>query len=528
RPCSVRWRRPRGNAARATTPADRSRRPPRSASVHRPTRPGCAACPTIPARSSGRVSATNTCAAARGSADMPDATAISCRVLLALALLLAVAWPAPAQADVRAWLDRDRIGAGETVTLNIETDSGGRPDYAPLEQDFRIEQRSSRQSYERHGGRAVSRTLFAAALLPRRDGVLTIPSLRVGAERTAPLTLTVAAAEPARARGAAWIEAELDDPSPYVQQAVALRLRLYYATQLVSGQLDQPVPEGAALQRAGADAQYTRLIDGRRYQVVERNYVLVPERSGRIEVPPARFRGRGVGGWFDEMFGDGQRSLAADGPALALEVRGVPAAVQGAWRPLRGLELRWTETPARVRAGEAFTVEVELFADGATAAQVEPPAVAAGAGAEVFPEPPQFDAAVVDGRPAVRMRRRFSVLAGADGPLRLEVPPLRWWDVAADRAREASLPALALRVEPGATGAPAAAAPGDGPWVRVPGVQGEVRAWALAAVGFALLWLLTLAWALHWRQRASAPAPAPPRPAKDPSSALRARMAALR
>src|SRR5690606_7640561 len=219
KPCSVRWRRPRGNAARATTPADRSRRPPRSASVHRPTRPGCAACPTIPARSSGRVSATNTCAAARGSADMPDATAISCRVLLALALLLAVAWPAPAQADVRAWLDRDRIGAGETVTLNIETDSGGRPDYAPLEQDFRIEQRSSRQSYERHGGRAVSRTLFAAALLPRRDGVLTIPSLRVGAERTAPLTLTVAAAEPARARGAAWIEAELDDPSPYVQQA---------------------------------------------------------------------------------------------------------------------------------------------------------------------------------------------------------------------------------------------------------------------------------------------------------------------
>ncbi|MBJ6980299.1 BatD family protein [Luteimonas sp. MC1895] len=444
------------------------------------------------------------------------------RVLLALVLALA---PALASAEVRAWLDRDRIELGETVTLNIEVDTGGRPDYGPLAGDFRIEQRSSRQSFELRNGQSVSRTLHAVALQPLRGGVLTVPALAVGGERTAPLTLTVAPASVARppARGPAFIEAEVDDPSPYVQQAVGLRLRLYYSVQLLSGQLDQPAVDGLGLQRAGSDLQYTREVGGRRFQVVERRYLLIPERSGRIELPAATFRGRGVGGWLDDLFGDGQRALSADGPAIALEVRPVPPAAPRPWLPLHGLQLRWLQAPDAARAGDAFTVELELVADGATAAQLEMPMLAADAGAQVFPEPAQHDETIEDGRPRVRMVRRYSVLPARDGPLRIEAPAMGWWDVGANRAREATLPALEVDVAPaagavgaggtrGTVGTGAArgigtqAADDSGPWVRLPGVQGPVHRWALATVVFALLWLLTLAWGLQWRQRGQAAA----------------------
>src|SRR5690606_20105999 len=60
-----------------------------------------------------------------------------------------------------------------------------------------------------------------------------------------------------------------------------------------------------------------------------------------------------------------------------------------------------------------------------------------------------------------------------------------------------------LDVAPAASGAGMVATRGDDGLVRVPGVQQGVGAWALAAVAFALLWLLTLAWALQWRQRAT-------------------------
>lgn len=450
------------------------------------------------------------------------------RVALLVAALVALP-VASAAAEVRAWLDRDRIELGETVTLNIESDGVGRPDYAPLEDDFRIEQRSSRQSYERHGGRSVTRMLYAVALQSQRQGVLTIPPLRVGAERTAPIMLRVEAPDPARtqARGPVWIEAEVDAEAPYVQQAVGLRLRLYHATQLVSGQFEQPAAEGASLRRAGSDTQYTRQIGDRRYQVVERRYLLVPERSGRIELPPARFRGRGAGGWLDDLFGDGQRMLSAEGPALALDVRPVPDAAPRPWLPLQHLQLRWVEAPGRARAGDAFSVELELVAEGATAAQLDPPTLVADQGAQVFPEPPLHDESLDDGRPRVRMRRRFSVLPAREGPLRIEATAVSWWDVAADRARSATLPPLELVVAPAAAGSgrdAGADAGGGEAWVRVPGVQGEVRAWALATVAFALLWLLTLGWALQWRQRASEPeAAAPGRAERRP-----ARGAALR
>lgn len=471
---------------------------------------------------------------------MPNPSATSRGIvhwLLALVLVLA---PQLAAAEVRAWLDRDRIELGETVTLNIETDGGGRPDYGPLDQDFRIEQRSSRQSFETRNGQTVTRTLYAVALQPARDGRLAIPALRVGSERTAPVTLTVvpASVAQARARGPAFIEAEVDDPSPYVQQAVGLRLRLYYSVQLLSGQLDQPAVDGVALQRAGSDLQYTREVGGRRFQVVERRYLLIPERSGRITLPAATFRGRGVGGWLDDLFGDGQRALSADGPALSLDVQPVPDGAPRPWLPLHGLQLRWLQTPDGARAGDAFTVELELVADGATAAQLEPPMLVADAGAQVFPEPAQHDETIEDGRPRVRMVRRFSVLPARAGPLRVETPAMAWWDVGADRARTATVAPLELDVAAAAGGGAmedAGALPGSdaGPWIRLPGVQGPVHRWALATVVFALLWLVTLAWALQWRQRglavaAGAVAVAPARRRPDGATASRSHGPALR
>src|SRR3546814_6863687 len=75
------------------------------------------------------------------------------------------------------------------------------------------------------------------------------------------------AAPPARAGSAAFIEAQIDDEDPYVQQSVGYTLRLYYDTPLVSGQLDQATPDGASLQRVGSDLQYTRLVGGKRYTV---------------------------------------------------------------------------------------------------------------------------------------------------------------------------------------------------------------------------------------------------------------------
>ena len=435
--------------------------------------------------------------------------------------LLLMSFAVCAQARTRAWLDRDHIALGETTTLNIQTDQASvdSPDYAPLLADFEVSGNSSSRQFELVNGAASTKLLFAVALQPRRDGVLQVPSLRVGSERTQPLSLTVSPQSAAPAQdGVVFVESEIDAQQPYVQQAVGYTVRLYSATPLLSGQLDQDAPPGASLQRIGEDTQYQRDVGGRRYKVIERHYLLIPERSGTMTIPGARFNGNAASGFFDDLMGEGERDLHAASAPRQITVRAAPADATQPWLPLRALQLHYLATPQNVRAGEAATVTVEAIADGATAAQLPELQLTAGSHAQVFAEPAQSDDTFDDGRPHVREVRKFSIVPSQAGTLRIRGPRLSWWDVQAGVARTASLPDLVVQVAPGAAGRgenastatvaarQASAGQADDGDIAIPGVQGRVRPWALATVAFALLWLGTLAWALQ-RRGASAPAP---------------------
>lgn len=422
-------------------------------------------------------------------------------VMLALVNLAAVAQP-------RAWLDRDSIGLGETVTLNIETTQAAAPDYAPLQGEFVISGNTSRRQFELVNGRSSTRTLYAVALQPRRDGLLRIPALVVGNEHTQPLTLLVAPGSshaPTRAGDDVFIESEADDLDPYVQQAVGWVVRLYSAVPLVSGQLDQASPDGASLQRVGDDAQYTRQLGNRQYTVVERRYLLVPERSGALTIPGAQFQGRGAGGFFDDLFGDRGGALQARGAPRILQVRAVPVNAPQPWLPLHDLQLRYQSTPQDLRTGSAATLTVEATADGATAAQMPDLQLPVIDGVQVFAEPVQADESFNNGRPRLKLTRKFSLVPARAGPVQLPGVRLRWWDVRAGQARTAALPALSWQVVAAggttATAMPAPMATAEArkgtPFAAV--ASGASRGWVLATLLFAALWLFTLVWGLQHR-----------------------------
>lgn len=461
-------------------------------------------------------------------------------VFAAFGLLLAVASVAAPRAQaqsLRAWLDRDRVALGETATLNIEIDGrdAAEPDYSPLLGDFEVTGNTSSRSLVSDASGTRMQTLYAVALQPRREGLLEIPALAVGGRRTSPLSLAVTApaAVPARAGDAVFIESEADAQSPYVQQAVGYVVRLYLGVPMVSGQLDQPEPDGASLRQVGDDIRYQREMRGREYTVIERHYLLLPERSGTLSIPGPRFTGRGAGSFFDDMFGDGRRPLRASGAPRMLSVRAIPAAASQPWLPLRSLSLRWTQAPAGARAGAATTLTLEAVADGATAAQLPALDLPPVAGAQAFPDPPRRDEAFVDGRPQATVTRSFAIVPASAGTLRVEAPRLAWWDARAGVQRVATLPPVVLQVAPGdatpgiapgsglgRNGAPTTASSstqsaGDGGWMHVPGVQGRVRPWAFATVAFALLWLITFMWGLHRHPERSKP-PATPADATRP------------
>ena len=434
------------------------------------------------------------------------------RICILLAVLLL--WPVSLLAATRAWLEQPQVTLGQAVTLNVETDAvSATPDLTPLMRDFEVEGQSDSRSVRMVNGRMSASTTFSLTLRPRRAGTLAIPALQVGNERTAPLTLEVGATATARAasNGLVFVETEVDDPNPYVQQSVGVTVRLYYATPLVSGQLDLDPPDGALLQRVGEIVQSSREIDGRRYSTAERRFLLVPERSGALILPGARFEGRGAGGWMDDLLGGNSRQVNITGAPRTLQVRPQPAGAPQPWLPVRDLRTRYTAVPQQLRAGEAGTLTIETTVVGATQAQLPELPMPSIPGAQVFAEPPQFDERFVGGTPQVTLTRRYSVVPSQAGRLMVPGTAMAWWDVRAGAARRATLPDLTLPVVVG-TGSPssvpvAGAARGAATLPAGPDddilLEGERRVpshlWPWLAAGFAVLWLITLLWALTRR-----------------------------
>lgn len=454
--------------------------------------------------------------------------ALLVRALALLWALCALAVALPASAQPRVWLDRDRIAFDETVTMSLEIDTkniSAMPDLVQLGHDFRILDQRMQQQVAWINGVLTAQVTMELTLSPLREGQIEIRSLWRGRDATPSLYLTVLpprnpqfAAKPPPVSAApeqpVFIETLIDDEAPYVQQTVGFALRLYYpASVQIEGRLDQEPPAGASLQKVGDEVPLKTTIGNIQYTAIERRYLLIPERSGTITLPPARFQGRTLG-MFDSVFDTSRKELTVISKPVALQVKPIPAAATQPWLPLRGLRMRYAEMPQSLQVGKSAAVTVEVVAEGGTAAQMPAVMVQAGNDAQVFAEPAQIDDRFLQGRPQATIVRRFLVLPTREGTLRIVAPRIVWWDTQAGIARTTSLPDLTLRVAPGA--ARSAASMADTASANDDEVRGwrewiPGKPWLWAGIALVLLWsgALFLGWRL-WSLRAATGATASP------------------
>jgi hypothetical protein len=441
-----------------------------------------------------------------------------------LALLLATA-PVRAAEELRAWLDRDTLQLGETVTLNVEAAStnAGQPDFSALKQDFNLLGTQSSQQISIVNGARSAKTLWAVGLEPRHAGSITIAPIAVGAASTAALVLRVLdvpAGAPPQAGGDVFLEVSAEPLDPYVQQQVRYTAKLYFAFELTNGNLGEPQADGVAVKQLGQDKPYISTIGTRRYHVVERHYALTPEHSGTIDIPALTFRGSALDATDPTGFFSRGRQVNARSQALRLEVKPKPAAwTDGAWLPAASLLLKDEgELPTEVHVGDPVTRTIRLQAQGLAFEQLPELTLATPDGAEIYPD--KADTRTRDdGEWLYGERvRKFAFVPNRAGTLTIPGLRVHWWDTANDREQVTELPSRTIEVLPAlgtaATSTPIPsvdpAAPPAAAQPQPADVSSDSRSasaspgiWQmLAAIAF-VLWLATLA--LWWRSRRRPP-----------------------
>ena len=456
---------------------------------------------------------------------------------------------APVWAGVTASLDRTQVALGERVRLLIQNDSnqGDQPNLAPLRQDFNIVGSSQGSSTQIVNGRFSSQRQFTVLLEPTHEGSIKIGPIQWGAEQSPALVLSVGSSAdtgksgadaPANAAPVA-ISATLDNKQSYVQAAVVMTLKVYVGVSMIQASLDWPSSSDVLARQVGEDKQSTEVRNGRNYQVIERKYVLIPQRSGKISLKGPVFEGQvqdvgridgsDIDAFFGNVFGHsplsrmmgGTRPVKLAASPIEINVLSRPESTSASnWLPARKMTLQetWRPDGGTIRVGEPLTRHLHLSALGLTGAQL--PDLSAlmpvPDGLKAYPDKATTDDTLSSGSLLGTRDQDVALIANAPGQYEFPALQLSWWDTDANVQRQVVLPARSLNVLPAiaGTGAPPSAASSLPPvevargvataensglrLLKTPGTH-ALTLWQGLSATLALLWIGTLlAW---WRSR---------------------------
>ena len=195
---------------------------------------------------------------------------------------------------VRASVDRAivRVNESFTYTIRVEGALRGDPELAPLEQDFDVLDTAKESRFQFVNGQSAQVTEWRFQLMPKAAGTFALPAVRVGAQFTNPVELSVVDAEPTGGAPAdIFMELEAQPSVVYVQSQVIFTLRLFIGVATGRATLTQPEIGGgeAIVERLGEDNQYQTTRGGRTFIVRERRYAIFPQEPGALTVGPATF-----------------------------------------------------------------------------------------------------------------------------------------------------------------------------------------------------------------------------------------------
>lgn len=464
----------------------------------------------------------------------------SCRIFIALVVL---GLSLPASASVTAQLDHDQVGPSETVQLTLQHDgqTDTQPELSPLKQDFEIVGRSSGSNIQIINGKMNSKIQISLMLMPKHGGKLHIPALQWDGESTPFLPLEVSSNGAVAQSGKAshgnaptgnashvFITETPEQNQLYVQAAIPMTVRVYTDQPLYQASLDLQPSNDVLVQQLGQDRQANETRNGKSYQVIERKYLLFPQRSGRVQLGGAVLNAQvqdtsinndpfGNSQFFGNIFGrnpfagmlNATRPIRVQGDPVVLNVRPRPANASGRdWLPAQNvtLEESWQPDNGTIHAGDPVTRHLRLSADGLTAAQLPDLTLYMQLpdGLRTYPDQAKLNNDTRGNSIIGTRDQDIAIIANTPG--RYEVPALHlvWWDTEKNTQREVSLPARALDVLPSTSGVAISTAPPGpnsvslGPPAGSSSTQATENTntkyhWNWISLAFALLWLATLA-----------------------------------
>ena len=427
-------------------------------------------------------------------------------------LLLISAMPLWAMTQLQASVDKNPVLAGEFFILTISADDtikNDQPDTSALLKDFVVGPMSVSTRTNIVNGSISKQTNWSVKLMTRDAGDYTIPSFNVAGISSQPIALKVAErSKETEQNNDIFIKSSMSSDSLFVQEAGVYTVKLYLAKELLDGNLTSPSMPDAQLSQIGKQQEEYELVDGKRYLVITREYLVQPQKSGIYTIDAPVFQGR-----IRQNYR--QLDVSAMGDSTTVEIKPIPSDYQGAWLPseLVNLDEQWQPDSDTVEVGTPITRTLTLTALGITKEQLPDIELTEVQGIRSYPDEKENNHLVRDGRVISQQTASYALLPQTPGTYTLPEVSVPWYNTKIKRISYATLPARTITVTPSSLTNTTISAPAiSQPVNEKPQVEQPVRTvqinntplWLIiaCAIGY-LLWLITLV--LWWRNKGTPP-----------------------
>lgn len=377
------------------------------------------------------------------------------RIVLFL-LSLSFSFSALSLERVTASIDKNPVVQGESLILDVIADDSidaNALDTSVLLKDFVVGRTSTSSETRMINGSTSRQTKWSTVLIPKKSGKFIIPSFNVEGKKTSPIALVVVEQSNQQAKQRdIYITSEVSNDEIYVQQQFTLTVKLHIGVALEGGSLSDPIMPDANIVKLGQDEQKEQIIDGRRFQIIERKYAVSPQKSGEFSLEMPLFSGqvsmpsqRRSG-----LFGFNQsKPVSVISDPLTIKVKPQPANYQGQWLPseLFTVHEEWQPEQSEFMVGEPITRTITITAAGIAKEQLPQVSMPTNKGLKIYPDQPVLHSGINGDRLVSQSVNNFAVVATVAGKFTLPEIRIPWWNTVNNRQEFATLPARTITVK---------------------------------------------------------------------------------
>lgn len=361
--------------------------------------------------------------------------------LVAMIALLFASLPFYAHAEsVVASLDKNNVAENQVVQLTLRADftnTGKGPDLSALKENFDVLGQSQNSQFSFNVGSNTALTYWVISLMPKSVGTFEIPAIKIGDQASQPLKLIVHNAPQLldnKGNPPVMVKTHISQNSPYLQQQVILSEQLYTSVSLQNANLSSPSNPDLVIERLSDDQMAYQTINGTRYQVLTRQYLVFPQKSGQISIAPQSVRAM-------INTASGNRIIKVQSDPIDLQVLPIPPSYPSDnWLPSSSVTIttKLSKTSATPKVGDTLIWDIEVTAKNALPEQIPQMTFESTAGYKLYPQPIKFTSQKNSDGITGHQSIKIEVVPTQSGPLTMPTATLTYWDTNKEETATAS------------------------------------------------------------------------------------------